>query len=402
MLGEHWILLAVGTVIVEWPDPATKLRYCLLSTTGVAEGGGGYRQGRDYAIGHAKHAVSAATQTKVGNVCVAGDALHQGGCSALEDGVVLASKTSLEHTVFRAIIFGCFSVLDLEGERNFRLFDQSRRLIQTGSYETNSRDMSKKSARSTEIQVGGTLHRRSSFIVSVLSATTVPKSRHRVKEDLELDGQAHYKVPADLSHNKEGPENAESMETAVEVKRWPVIVEESSDESEVLDCETIVSTYSNFDNHPGKIGAPEGRRKKLAEKVNDATSLRKDEQKRKQHVQEYSKEEKKERKGAVKEERREVRRVKKEVKRIYTGVLRRNVLRELLPLLVHLPFILIIKSRGKIVQIDQMLSSTIHYHDCAMFKVQDAEDDRFAPDDEFEDEDIDDEIDLAMKEKIDR
>ncbi|KAG5542921.1 hypothetical protein RHGRI_015870 [Rhododendron griersonianum] len=40
--------------------------------------------------------------------------------------------------------------------------------------------------------------------------------KHRVKEDLELDGQ--YKVPADLSHNKEGPENAESMETAVEVQ----------------------------------------------------------------------------------------------------------------------------------------------------------------------------------------
>lgn len=129
-----------------------------------------------------------------------------------------------------------------------------------------------------------------------------------------------------------------------------VIVEESSDESEVWDCETIVSTYSNLDNHPGKIGAPEGRRKKkLAEKVSEplsalshvislkgkeklpvdylphgrksaiekvVTTLRKDEQKRKQHGQE-SKEEKKERKTAVKEERREARRVKKEVKELY-------------------------------------------------------------------------------------
>lgn len=111
--------------------------------------------------------------------------------------------------------------------------------------------------------------------------------KHRVKEDLELDGQ--YKVPADLLHNKEGPENAESMETAAEVisrcieyaEKYEnddvgeevVIVEESSDESEVLDCETIVSTYSNLDNHPGKIGAPEGRRKKkLAEKVSGALS----------------------------------------------------------------------------------------------------------------------------------
>lgn len=166
-----------------------------------------------------------------------------------------------------------------------------------------------------------------------------------LKEDWDLDGQ--YKVPADLLLNKEGPKNAESMETAAEVisrcmeyaekyenddvREEMVIVEESSDESEGFDCETIVSTYSNLDNHPGKIGAPEGRRKKklaekvseafsapspiiflkgkeklpmdylpngrksATEKVKDATTLRKDEQKRKQHGQE-SKEEKKERK----------------------------------------------------------------------------------------------------------
>lgn len=47
-----------------------------------------------------------------------------------------------------------------------------------------------------------------------------------------------------------------------------VLVEESSDESEVWDCETIVTTYSTLDNHPGKIGAPEARRKKkLAEAI---------------------------------------------------------------------------------------------------------------------------------------
>lgn len=47
-----------------------------------------------------------------------------------------------------------------------------------------------------------------------------------------------------------------------------VLVEASSDESEVWDCETIVTTYSNLHNHPGHIGAPEARRrrtKKLAE-----------------------------------------------------------------------------------------------------------------------------------------
>ncbi|EPS69693.1 hypothetical protein M569_05074, partial [Genlisea aurea] len=33
--------------------------------------------------------------------------------------------------------------------------------------------------------------------------------------------------------------------------------EESSDGSEVWDCETIVSTYSTLENHPGKIVAPD-------------------------------------------------------------------------------------------------------------------------------------------------
>lgn len=52
-----------------------------------------------------------------------------------------------------------------------------------------------------------------------------------------------------------------------------VVVQESSDESEEWDCETIISTYSNLDNHPGKIQAPElARKKKLAETVSGALS----------------------------------------------------------------------------------------------------------------------------------
>ncbi|RVW50357.1 Protein LTV1-like [Vitis vinifera] len=131
-----------------------------------------------------------------------------------------------------------------------------------------------------------------------------------------------------------------------------VVLEESSDESGGWDCETIVSTYSNLDNHPGKIEAPEiTRKKKLVEtvsgplsatnhviplrgkeklpvdflprgkkpsteKAKDVSSLRAEQQKRKKHGQEEKKE-KKERKTAVKEERREARRVKKETKEMY-------------------------------------------------------------------------------------
>ncbi|CAL0303461.1 unnamed protein product [Lupinus luteus] len=133
-----------------------------------------------------------------------------------------------------------------------------------------------------------------------------------------------------------------------------VLVEESSDESEVWDCETIVSTYSNLDNHPGRIGAHEGsRKKKLAQTVSGVLSsssqiislkgkdklpidflpgsrkpttenvkgpdtAKTEQYKRKKHGQE-SKEEKKERKAAVKEERHEARRIKKEMKGLYRG-----------------------------------------------------------------------------------
>lgn len=133
-----------------------------------------------------------------------------------------------------------------------------------------------------------------------------------------------------------------------------VVFEESSDESEKWDCETIVSTYSNLDNHPGKIEAPGMTRKKMfaetcsealnapnhiislrgkeklpvdflphvrkaaTETVKGVTSsnLEIEKPKSRQHEQE-SKEKKKERKAAVKEGRREARRIKKEMKGLY-------------------------------------------------------------------------------------
>uniref|UniRef100_A0A6N2KPA8 Protein LTV1 homolog n=1 Tax=Salix viminalis TaxID=40686 RepID=A0A6N2KPA8_SALVM len=189
-----------------------------------------------------------------------------------------------------------------------------------------------------------------------------------VVNDLELDEK--YKAPADLLHGNNRPENKELLDSAADVVRLCreygkkydnededkefIIEEESSDESEKWDCETIVSTYSNLDNHPSKIGAPETARKKMLakavvgalnasshvitlggkeklpvdflplsrkpamEKVKGVPSSQMEQQNRKQHGQE-SKEEKKERKATVKEERREARRVKKEMKGIYQG-----------------------------------------------------------------------------------
>lgn len=176
--------------------------------------------------------------------------------------------------------------------------------------------------------------------------------RYHVKDDLQLDEA--YKAPSDLLHDKNESaadvihrcmEYAERYENENEDEDV-VILQESSDESEIWDCETIVSTYSNLDNHPGKIGAPESRRKKKlpetvpshvislkgkdrlpvdflprskksdTEKSKEVSRLKTEPQKRKQHGQE-TKEEKKERKVAVKEERREARRVKKEMKELY-------------------------------------------------------------------------------------
>ncbi|OWM80894.1 protein LTV1 homolog [Punica granatum] len=189
----------------------------------------------------------------------------------------------------------------------------------------------------------------------------------KVMDELEIEGD--YKAPADLLREKDQlkskkledsaadlidrcREYAEKYQKENEDDREVMIVEESSDESEMWDCETIVSTYSNLDNHPQKIEAPEVARRRLlsatvpgalaannkvislkgkeklpvdflprgrkpaTEKVKGGNTVRLEQQKGRQHGQE-SKEEKKERKSVVKEERREARRMKKETKGLY-------------------------------------------------------------------------------------
>ncbi|CAN1163485.1 Protein LTV1 homolog [Linum perenne] len=189
--------------------------------------------------------------------------------------------------------------------------------------------------------------------------------RSDAMDAMELDGK--YRAPADILRSNEAPESEELLNSAVVLRRCAeyaekyqneddgeetVLVEESSDESDIWDCETIVTTYSNLDNHPGKIEAQgASRKKKLAETFSkalnttggpvislhgkeklpigflpgskktcpetvNASSLKTEPLRRKQHGQE-SKDEKKERKAAVKEERREARRLKKETKVVY-------------------------------------------------------------------------------------
>ncbi|XP_010426529.1 PREDICTED: protein LTV1 homolog [Camelina sativa] len=188
---------------------------------------------------------------------------------------------------------------------------------------------------------------------------------HEKAKNYELEEK--YMNPADILKNSDSVKDKEEMDTAAHVIRRTVeygenydngnedefveITDESSDESEKYDCCTIISTYSNLDNHPGKINAPlSARQKKLSETVGKALSSngniitlgkgmlpveflpgRKAEQtvvepeipkaepiKRKPHGQE-SKEEKKERKNAVKTERREARKMKKGIKELYRG-----------------------------------------------------------------------------------
>ncbi|GMH23400.1 hypothetical protein Nepgr_025243 [Nepenthes gracilis] len=185
-------------------------------------------------------------------------------------------------------------------------------------------------------------------------------------DSLQLDD--NYRAPAEFLHCDEISKDEETVKSAADVLRRcaeyaanyentdeddheVIISEESSDESEAWDCETIITTYSNLDNHPGRIGVPEIIRKnKLAETVSGTLKssnknvislhgkvklpvdylpqgrkatkekvkvVAKSEQpKSRQHAQE-SKEEKKGRKAAVKEERREARHMKKEIKELY-------------------------------------------------------------------------------------
>ncbi|KAM3304591.1 protein LTV1 [Capsicum chacoense] len=198
-------------------------------------------------------------------------------------------------------------------------------------------------------------------------------------EDMLEENEHHESLAEKLNHafkecaiDNNGPDDGELLEPAADVisrcreyaekyenenpEEETALFEESSSDSEVWDCETIVSTYSNLDNHPGKIVAPESRRKKLLPAISEASpiislkgkeklpvdylpskgkhSVQKEDKKkrgsekeekddskteqlkRKQHGQE-SKEEKKERKAAVKEDRREARRMKKETKELY-------------------------------------------------------------------------------------
>ncbi|KAG2311619.1 hypothetical protein Bca52824_023176 [Brassica carinata] len=139
------------------------------------------------------------------------------------------------------------------------------------------------------------------------------------------------------------------------------VVEESRDESDKWDCETIITTYSSH-NLIGKIYGPDRARKKLSATVAKAKSLNsnriitlqgkeklpveflpgmKAEQhcvklvippvKRKIHGEETREE------NAVKTEKREARRLKKET-RNFIGM-KRSMLRELLLFMVHLLFI---------------------------------------------------------------
>ena len=88
-----------------------------------------------------------------------------------------------------------------------------------------------------------------------------------VKDELEIDDD--YKVPAPdvIRRCVEYAEKYENEREDDEV----VIVQESSDKLEKWDCETIVSTYSNLDNHPAKIIALGLTRKKtLAETFSGA------------------------------------------------------------------------------------------------------------------------------------
>lgn len=178
--------------------------------------------------------------------------------------------------------------------------------------------------------------------------TECKKIQYKVpKEDMEQGSDVVLDASSDVIQKCK--EYAKMYCNESENDKEVVLVEESSDDSEIWDCETIVSTYSNFDNHPGKIQAPVNPKKRLPKifpgeitltganvialggkqklPVDSLPNTRKAVEKvkvekgslstEKQNRKLESKEEKKERKAAVKEEKREARRAKKELKELY-------------------------------------------------------------------------------------
>ncbi|XP_078437028.1 low temperature viability protein [Wolffia australiana] len=195
----------------------------------------------------------------------------------------------------------------------------------------------------------------------------VQTNREEVLKEFPQD-ELEYIAPADLLRQEQAAidpllaestaavllkctEYAQMYDQEDENKEDLVPYEESSEESEIWDCETIVSTYSNLDNHPGRIEAPgkprmkrqvpdlasavfgekktvialRGKemlpvdflprsRKTPAEKERKPAAVGCDQLKRKP---DESKEEKKERKAAVKEARKEARLAKKQLKGLY-------------------------------------------------------------------------------------
>lgn len=161
---------------------------------------------------------------------------------------------------------------------------------------------------------------------------------HKI-DDLELEDNRSTVNQLDISDDviRKCKEYAETYCVDNQNDEEVVMVQESSDESEAWDCATIVSTYSNLDNHPGKITAPENPKRKtlislrgkeklpveflphkrksvenLTTKVNSG-----DDKPKWKPRSEESKDEKKERKAAVKGERKEARQAKKELKVLY-------------------------------------------------------------------------------------
>ncbi|CAK9178459.1 unnamed protein product [Ilex paraguariensis] len=243
-----------------------------------------------------------------------------------------------------------------EKPRVRRLLDEQFDLLELQEYGTDSED-----------EYGGSIVEENECDESLAEKLNHSFKKH-VVDNLKLNEE--YRAPSDVLLDTKKANDIDLLESAADViqrcreyaEKYEnddqdedvVVLQESSDELEVWDCETIISTYSNLDNHPGTIEAPGVRRKKklaetvsgafdsprhlislkgkeklpvdflpcsrksVSEKVKDVSCLGTEQQKRKQHGQE-SKEEKKERKASIKEERREARRIKKETKGLYRG-----------------------------------------------------------------------------------
>ncbi|XP_002967416.2 protein LTV1 homolog [Selaginella moellendorffii] len=231
-----------------------------------------------------------------------------------------------------------FAAMAITNERANGILDEQFEVLTSKEYDCDVADFGDDDPRARgQAHISEFTSIFDEFLAENPSFASKPVQRTVKQERLE-------EVPAKLELVvQEYEEFGKSSESAEEELETVWVAESDDDKKAKWDCETIVSTLSNLDNHPSRIGAPVGKRVDFSSirqaqqqviriggkqklpldfvtpKTSEVSSERKKESEPHKKTAPLrqkgeSKEEHKARKSAVKEERRAARMAKKELK----------------------------------------------------------------------------------------